>query len=255
MELHKTKSFVFLIFIAALLSSCAENLPQDISTSYSAPTEFTFNTPYGKTWKKAVRAISEENRIRTLDKESGLIVTEYITVNKEILTMFQTIMFGRTYKNSYSVTITEESPGSTNVMVHSNLMMEQFALYKRERNVDWFEAYMRQILFKKICDNIYISTSKCESLFPNYHTTGSENHTAEAQNSTAASPIAESEGTYRLNPVEDVQKSLLYAGYDPGSVDGRMGKKTKRALRRFQQDHGLLTTGDLDQQTLIVLGL
>ena len=139
----------------ALLPSCAENLPRDIPKTYAAPIEHTFAVPYDKAWKGTVRAISDENLVKILDKESGLIVTEYGTMNKRVLNMFQTALFGRTYKNSYSVNLTEVIPGKTSVRIQSNLMMEQFAFYNRERNIDWFEAFMRQDLFRKICIILY----------------------------------------------------------------------------------------------------
>jgi hypothetical protein len=93
-----------------------------------------------------VQAVSEESMVKTLDRDSGLIVTEYVTINKRVLNMFDTAMFGRTYKNSYSITLNELTPGKTTIRVQSNLMMEQFAVYNRERQVQWFEAYMRQDL-------------------------------------------------------------------------------------------------------------
>lgn len=46
-----------------------------------------------------------------------------------------------------------------------------------------------------------------------------------------------------------VQEKLNERGYDVGSVDGKMGKKTKQAIRKFQQDQGLKVTGRLDQNT------
>src|SRR3989338_7412156 len=39
--------------------------------------------------------------------------------------------------------------------------------------------------------------------------------------------------------VEDVQRALIRAGFDPGSVDGRAGKKTKAAIREFQRRNNL----------------
>ncbi len=50
-------------------------------------------------------------------------------------------------------------------------------------------------------------------------------------------------------PLFAVQKKLLSLGYDPGPVDGQMGHKTERAIRRFQHDHGLRATGRMDPRT------
>ncbi len=49
--------------------------------------------------------------------------------------------------------------------------------------------------------------------------------------------------------IAGAQLSLHDLGYDPGSVDGIMGKKTKRAIRAFQKDRELLPTGELNALT------
>lgn len=49
--------------------------------------------------------------------------------------------------------------------------------------------------------------------------------------------------------VLQAQKKLKELGYDPGRIDGIWGRKTERAVRRFQEDYGLLITGRLDEQT------
>ncbi len=37
----------------------------------------------------------------------------------------------------------------------------------------------------------------------------------------------------------DLQKALLRAGYDPGPLDGRLGKKSRSAVKAFQRKNGL----------------
>jgi len=49
------------------------------------------------------------------------------------------------------------------------------------------------------------------------------------------------------------QQELKDAGYDPGSVDGLTGRKTKEALSQFQKDHNLKVTGRLNKETLSML--
>lgn len=45
------------------------------------------------------------------------------------------------------------------------------------------------------------------------------------------------------------QKRLAKLGYHPGKIDGVMGKQTQIALKRFQRDHHLPVTGQLDNRT------
>jgi hypothetical protein len=53
--------------------------------------------------------------------------------------------------------------------------------------------------------------------------------------------------------IRAAQACLTYLGFDPGPVDGFMGRRTHAALKEFQASHGLITAGDLDEETLSVL--
>ncbi|MDD5672215.1 MAG: peptidoglycan-binding domain-containing protein, partial [Candidatus Omnitrophica bacterium] len=47
--------------------------------------------------------------------------------------------------------------------------------------------------------------------------------------------------------VKAVQTALKKLGFDPGTVDGLLGKKTQAAIRRFQKSKGLKVDGMLSQ--------
>jgi peptidoglycan hydrolase-like protein with peptidoglycan-binding domain len=53
--------------------------------------------------------------------------------------------------------------------------------------------------------------------------------------------------------IKSLQRELKRAGYNPGVADGKIGPATQRALRRFQEAHGLHPTGDPDIPTLTKL--
>ncbi len=46
-----------------------------------------------------------------------------------------------------------------------------------------------------------------------------------------------------------VQTALRNAGFDAGVIDGKMGPRTRKALKEFQSSHGLPASGRLDKQT------
>ena len=50
--------------------------------------------------------------------------------------------------------------------------------------------------------------------------------------------------------VEKVQRRLTELGYDLGPIDGKIGPKTVKAIKKFQQEQGVAVTGKLDEDTL-----
>ena len=54
---------------------------------------------------------------------------------------------------------------------------------------------------------------------------------------------------------KEVQEALKAKGNDPGPIDGRMGSKTRAALKAFQEANGLKGTGQMDNQTADKLGI
>lgn len=51
-----------------------------------------------------------------------------------------------------------------------------------------------------------------------------------------------------------IQTALYNAGYDPGPIDGKLGKKTKLAIKEFQRDNGLSPDGVVGNKTWSKLG-
>lgn len=57
------------------------------------------------------------------------------------------------------------------------------------------------------------------------------------------------EGMAAPDTVEGAQERLNHLNYFVGDVDGELGRFTRTALERFQRDHGLPVTGELDAAT------
>ncbi len=50
-------------------------------------------------------------------------------------------------------------------------------------------------------------------------------------------------------PLAEVQRALQEAGFDPGAIDGRMGRRTRSALKTFQSANHLKPTGEVNIET------
>lgn len=53
--------------------------------------------------------------------------------------------------------------------------------------------------------------------------------------------------------VKEIQIALSNAGYNPGSIDGKMGKATREAIRAFQKANNLAVDGRVGKQTWSLL--
>jgi len=61
--------------------------------------------------------------------------------------------------------------------------------------------------------------------------------------------------TFSRQEVCATQQRLLDLGYNPGPVDGVMGGKTRNALKKFQADKGIVSSGILNTDTREALGV
>ena len=78
-----------------------------------------------------------------------------------------------------------------------------------------------------------------------------------ASSNNFAAPAASSDKFHLLRVAGvtplDVQTALLKAGFDPGPLDGRLGKKTRTAIKEFQKKNGLATDGVVGERTWAAL--
>ena len=75
----------------------------------------------------------------------------------------------------------------------------------------------------------------------------------EQQAAVISAPVAkETAGSemksHRLT-VKETQTALKNAGYDPGKIDGHIGKQTRDALKAFQKAHNLVANGKANKKT------
>ena len=65
----------------------------------------------------------------------------------------------------------------------------------------------------------------------------------------AAKPAAVASAVKEGNRGKDIQRALKNAGFYAGTVDGKIGPKTKKAIEDFQKAKGLKADGKVGQKT------
>jgi peptidoglycan hydrolase-like protein with peptidoglycan-binding domain len=225
-----------LCFLVASLGGCGKTNLSHVEQALTCDDSHAFNGNRKKIWDATVTAVTRLNGISLLDKSSGIISSKKGSVDGEELSMFDTAFLGHTYKYSYEIVLSEVSSTRTRVMVDVKLFSNQFrVIVNREQKIDSVESYLIKKLYKSICKNISASGERaCVNTLPCRRTRSS------------VKPAA-----YSSPPptVMDIQQELSNKGYKPGPVDGIMGRKTHSALKSFQRDNGLVTTGNIDQET------
>jgi len=83
--------------------------------------------------------------------------------------------------------------------------------------------------------------------------TGSQSHMSGSQSSAAGKAMQHQKWSQKQ--VQEIQSKLKEQGYEVGQVDGKFGPATKQALREFQADKGINSSGQPDAQTLAALDL
>jgi peptidoglycan hydrolase-like protein with peptidoglycan-binding domain len=65
-------------------------------------------------------------------------------------------------------------------------------------------------------------------------------------------PAPKTRRMVRLN-TRQIQVGLKSAGHSPGTIDGKMGPRTRSAIKAFQRAEGLRTTGQADSETMTAI--
>jgi len=79
----------------------------------------------------------------------------------------------------------------------------------------------------------------------------SQSPSASQELGQSSSSLSSSQGD--SSQVSQIQQALNGMGLNAGPVDGKLGPKTKSAIKQFQQQKGLQASGKLDSQTVAML--
>lgn len=68
-----------------------------------------------------------------------------------------------------------------------------------------------------------------------------------------AAPVVSKSAAVSGPSTKQIQIALMNSGFNPGTIDGKMGAKTREAIKGFQKANGLKVDGKVGSQTWSVL--
>ena len=251
---------LLLCFLFIVFSGCTVNQANihHLKEEGVCPDQYTFESTYTQAWQSTIRALAEEEIIKTMNQDAGVVVTEYGVLEDQKINTVNNILGTSPYKYSFTITLLETEPDKTAIKVKTNLKISQMAI-EREEDFPLLENYLRKKLFIRICKQLEPDHSQdCDSLFSvaSRSLVEAELDTPEITLEPTPEPAAPPPPEKKPVPIIlEVQQTLTACGYNPGPIDGLMGRRTKKAIKQFQADTNILETGYPDLNTLIALGL
>jgi hypothetical protein len=230
-------------------SGCIKKESVSIPTEYGSRIEHTFGSTIDDTWKAVIMALSEKDIIKIMDRPSGVVITEFGSVDAADVTTLHTYMKGQRYKYVYTINFSEQPDDRTAVRIDVKLH-EPALTFLNENTEPLVQNYLRADLFQRICSNLAPNRADCD-VFISEPTavTAADGQSSAGEKKQNIAPLPSPSDSQ----VMTVQQKLAEAGYDPGPADGLMGAKTTSAIRKYQQEHGLPVTGQISDPLLIAL--
>ena len=149
-----SSALILAVLVSTLLFGCTSNIKDIPKSETYTPKSQTYNVPIEAVWSAAQKALAEDETFKILDKSSGIMVTEFRTIDAKELSLAATYFLGKTYKDSYTVNFNPQTPNKTDVMVNIKLKADQWVLLSREESNADVESYLRKKLFDRIAANL-----------------------------------------------------------------------------------------------------
>ena len=232
------------IAIVIFLPGCAVREILDVPTQAQlsqVEKSRVFPNNYDAVWAATTKSLVIFGvSIQSQDKSSGNISTDWI-LEKEAIGVFTT---GSRFKAS--VLIEKKSSSSTLVTV-----IPIFEIRVSDK-ANWQPGGRKnnhKDVEKKLLDAIQ---SNLEST-PNAVAVKTPVTPAAIVEPTSQPVQSSPNASSQKMTVQQVQKRLSELGYQPGPSDGKMGKNTVEALKKFQKDNNLAITGQTTDETIAKL--
>jgi hypothetical protein len=222
--------------------------PDEGAAEQVSPTK-NFNAPFDRTWKAALDVLDTHGILYEADKTNGKIVTEDKVLQN--ISGWRGIFAGSNYKAKQFIDVKKSAENQTNVKFSARFTKELFTVFPTtNKEYPETENLLRKTFFEEL-DRQLASLSGA-ALSPPVPGKVPDQQPDQQKESASQSPPSGEKVPFNLNKaaIYQAQQRLKTLGYDPGPIDGVLGKMTKKAVQQFQQNSVLDVTGSLDEPTL-----
>lgn len=247
-----------LLAVQVGLSGCAS-----VATSKSRLPEMTerftpkkeYAVSLDTLWNHARRVLEAERiGVASSDKTEGRIVTEYVQ-GGSTANVSPIWLISQTTRFKFNISMSKTSSAATRLTIIGTI--EQTVMSKGKSS-PWEDV--SKTMAKEVASLENWLYEKLEQGLPAAVRANSLNQAPAAEVAKAPPPVPKIDAP-RIEPPSDhpvaesmsvaqAQRRLTELGYQPGPIDGVLGKKTIDALSKFQKDKDLSASGKLDDATV-----
>ena len=259
MTRHVVIAYFILLAVQVGLSGCA-NVATSKSRLPETTERFTPKKEYAVSldtlWNHTRRVLEAERiGVTSSDKAEGRIVTDYVQ-GGSTANISPIWLISQTTRFKFNISMSKASSTATRLNIIGSI--EQTVMSKGKSS-PWEDV--SKTMSKEVASLESWLYEKLEQGLPAAVTANSQNLApATAEVATTTPPLPKIDAP-RIEPPSDrlvaeamsvaqAQRRLAELGYEPGPIDGVLGKKTIDALSKFQREKGLSASGKLDDATV-----
>lgn len=200
----------------------------------SVPASKTYSASAQAVRRATLKVLDDQGYVYEENSSTGTIKTE----PKLLTDTSKFMLMGATYAAKLFIKL----EGAT--VTHRAKFDKKSNLTMGEQNIEFpeKEAELRKEFFAALDGKLSTSGSSLASPVP-----------SAAREPTTGPGSATAEPAKQKMTAKHIQQRLSELGYQPGPADGKMGKSTVEALKKFQEDNNLAKTGRADNETVAKL--
>ena len=232
--------------LVTMVNLAREQYP-DIDFDKPAPVEALYVETFDNVWNAVNDTLMEMRESSAMmDKNSGVIRTTKRNLND--VSWIGKALGKATFEYELNLTVRQKI-GGVGVSLMVPFWEQKVFIASKEKNLPEGSNMMRHIFYNNLNKRIHPESAR----YPDSPTQDiryapmTQGSQPSSFSQTQQNPQPQSQGPMDLR---EAQRLLNEKGFDCGTPDGKIGPRSRRAIREFQGAEDLPVTGKLDQATM-----